>query len=71
MTTLGWIAAVACLTLLAMLIAHRMDRRDNRHASPLPNSVQYGHSDVADHEYDDLRRESSHVVGPEPEGGAL
>jgi hypothetical protein len=66
MTTLEWIAAVVCLTLLAMLVASRMGRRDNRRASPLPKSVHYGHSDVADHEYDDLPRKSSHVVGARP-----
>jgi hypothetical protein len=54
MTTLEWIAALVCLTLLAMFIEHRMSRRDNPQASPVPNPVHYGHSDVADHEYDDL-----------------
>jgi len=54
MTTLEWIAALACLTLLAMLIEHRMGRREDNQASSVPNPVHYGHSDVADHEYDDL-----------------
>ena len=31
-----------------------MGRRDNRQANSVPNPVHYGHSDVADHEYDDL-----------------
>jgi hypothetical protein len=56
MTTLEWIVAMACLTLVAMLIGHRMSRRDKRQADPVPNQVHYGHSDVADHEYDDLPR---------------
>ena len=56
MTPLEWIVAMACLTLVAMLIGHRMGRRDNIQASPVSNPVHYGHSDVADHEYDDLPR---------------
>ena len=56
MTPLEWIVAMACLTLVAMLIGHRVGRRDNIHAGPVPNPVHYGHSDVADHEYDDLPR---------------
>ena len=56
MTTLEWIATMVCLTLVAMLIGYRMSRRDNTQASPIPNPVHYGHSDVADHEYDDLPR---------------
>ena len=54
MTPLQWIAGIVGLTLLAMLIEHRMGRRDNRQANSVPNPVHYGHSDVADHEYDDL-----------------
>jgi hypothetical protein len=56
MTTLEWIAALVCITLLAMLIEHWMGSRDNRPASSVPNPVHYGHSDVADHGYDDLPR---------------
>ena len=54
MTALEWIAVVACLAVLAMLIEHRMGRRDTIVASPIQNPVHYSHSDVADHEYDHL-----------------
>ena len=56
MTTLEWIAALVCFTLVAMLVEHRMGRRDTRQAIPVTHPVHYGHSDVADHEYDDLPR---------------
>ena len=56
MTSLEWIATMVCLTLVAMLIGYRLSRRDNTQASPIPNPVHYGHSDIADHEYDDLPR---------------
>ena len=54
MTPLQWIAGIVGLTLLAMLIEHRMGRRDNTQAGPIPNAVHYGHSNVPDHEYEDL-----------------
>ena len=56
MTTLEWITVMVGITLVAMFIGRRMSRRDNIQASPVPNPVHYGHSDVADHEYDDLPR---------------
>ena len=43
------VAAVAGLTVLMMLIEHQLGRAD-KSASP----VHYGHSDVGDHEYEDL-----------------
>jgi hypothetical protein len=64
MTTLEWIAALVCLTLIAMLVEHRMGRRENGPAKP-PNPVHYGHSDVSDHKYDNLPRPSSEVLESE------
>ena len=56
MTTLEWTAAVACLAVLAMLIEHKVGRRDTIEARSVPNAAHYGHSDVADSEYDELPR---------------
>ena len=56
MTTLEWITVMVGITLAAMFIERRMSRRDNTQSGPIPNPVHYGHSDVADHEYDDLPR---------------
>jgi len=55
MTTLEWIAALVCFTLVAMLVEHRMGRRDTRQAIPVTHPVHYGHSNFPDHEYEDLQ----------------
>ena len=56
MTTLEWIAVMVCITVVAVLIGHPLSRRDNTQPNSIPSPVHYGHSDVADHEYDDLPR---------------
>ena len=54
MTISGWLAALAGFTMLMMLIEHLAGRRENRPPNPVSHPVHYGHSDVPDHEYEDL-----------------